>query len=168
MASGALRWAARCRQLRPTQERCLGCTWERDARQVRPDIASPTDLVSDSLKTGPKRTDVWSMIYKDMGRLQRRLFPALGHLRVLEGCACYCLAHGVRSGQSYPHQRQEAVQQVDGQDEGLRAVAEEAAQAPQVLHLGVSALSRDPRAVLEAHKQGQLTDNQGEGWYTNE
>ena len=72
------------------------------------------------------------------------------------------------SGQSYPHQRQEAVQQVDSQYEGLRAVAEEAAQPPQVLHLGVSALSREPPAVLEAHKQGKLTDNQGEGWCTNE
>lgn len=50
---------------------------------------------------------------------------------------------------SYPHHGQESVQQVNSQDEGLRAVTEEAGQTPQVLHFGISALGWDPTVVLE-------------------
>lgn len=50
---------------------------------------------------------------------------------------------------SYPHHGQESVQQVNSQDEGLRAVTEEAGQTPQVLHFGISALGWDPTVVLK-------------------
>lgn len=50
---------------------------------------------------------------------------------------------------SYPHHGQESVQQVNSQDEGLRAVTKEAGQTPQVLHFGVSALGRDPTVILK-------------------
>lgn len=40
---------------------------------------------------------------------------------------------------SYLDHGQESVQQVNGQDKGLCAVAEEAGQTPQVLHFGISA-----------------------------
>lgn len=50
---------------------------------------------------------------------------------------------------SYPNHGQESVQQVNSQDEGLRAVTEEAGQTPQVLHFGISALGRDPPVILE-------------------
>lgn len=53
---------------------------------------------------------------------------------------------------SYFNHGQESVQQVHGQDEGLRAVTEEAGQTPQILHFGISAPGRDPDAALETKR----------------
>lgn len=49
---------------------------------------------------------------------------------------------------TYPHHGQEPVQEVHRQHERLGAVAEEAGQAPQVLHFGVPALGGDAAVVL--------------------
>lgn len=50
---------------------------------------------------------------------------------------------------SYLHHGKESVQQVNSQDERLRAVTEEAGQTPQILHFGISALGWDPTVTLE-------------------
>lgn len=51
-------------------------------------------------------------------------------------------------GRSYPHHGQESVQQADGLDEALGAVAEEAGQAPQILHGHIPAPGCDLAAAL--------------------